>query len=80
MTEISYFSFDVPTLQSLEGVFDHHVDLGFSDVHGLGFNVSVLPKLEATGLAFGNVVVGRVVGKFQGSGRSATIHTLECDV
>lgn len=73
MAEVHSFSFDLETLHSLEGIPEHVTDMTLSGVHGLGFNLSVFPKLETAGLAFGNVVVGVVVGKFQRGGAGSIV-------
>ncbi|NKW79080.1 hypothetical protein HGD90_06635 [Rhodobacteraceae bacterium R_SAG7] len=68
MAEISEVLLHIPTLQALEGIAEFRADLIAGQVHHLGFNVSVPSELSATSLAFGNIVVGVVVGEFKGGG------------
>lgn len=65
---VQSFLFDLPTLQSLEGVFHHVGDARLGEVHGLCLHVTEAPEFKSTGFALGNVVVGRVVWQLKPCG------------
>lgn len=61
--KVERFLFDRPSLLAFERVSDHSHQMIGSDLGSLSFNIAPSSKLDPTGLACGDGIVGWVVGQ-----------------